>query len=128
MTAVVVKEDETHATRESVFVLTVMWLDGEFKPPSEPNKRRCRTWGWFPTLDLAEEAVRGNHADMYEDGYYNVAVLEEFPWGALAIARAEHWYAAVPHWATRSTSIDHYDVRKIDKPTALEQVVGFGMG
>ena len=123
-----VKEDESHAIRESVFVLTVMWLDENGREPEDRKKRRVRTWGWFPTLALAEESVTANHGDMYEDGYYNTAVLEEMPWGPLATARAEHWYRADPHWTSRSGPPDHYDVHKMAKPDSLKNVCSWGMG
>jgi hypothetical protein len=123
---VVVKESEDAATRETVFVLTVMWLDAQGCEPTDRSKRRYRTWGWFPTLELAEKAVVTNDADIYEDGYYNVAILEEMTWGSLAFARAEHWYSATPIVA--DGRITGYDVQAIEKPVSLQGVVSFGMG
>ena len=88
--------------------------------------KRHRTWGWFPTFALAEKAVLENHGDMYEDGYYNAAVLEEFPWGPMALASKEHWYyAKAKHHKTRLAT---YTVKPMDKPEALQGLVNFGMG
>jgi hypothetical protein len=106
----------------SIFVLTVLFI--------EPHGlvKRQRTWGWFPTLPLAEEAVLENHGDMYEDGYYNMAVLEEFAWGASVITSTEHWFSATPKWPGGLAGPAGYDVKRVDKPKALQGIVNFGMG
>jgi hypothetical protein len=122
--------DEARASMASptktIFVLTVFFLitPPPMGSPESPIKRH-RTWGWFPTLKDAEEAVMTNDGDMYEMGYYNTAVIEEVEWGSCALAKAEHWYTA-PY--LRDTEGDKYDVKKIDKPSCLEGQCNFGMG
>jgi hypothetical protein len=106
----------------SIFVLTVLLVE------PHGSVKRQRTWGWFPTLPLAEEAVLENHGDMYEDGYYNMAILEEFAWGASVIASTEHWFSATPKWEGGRSRLATYDVKRCDKPRALAGVVNFGMG
>jgi len=117
------------ACRETpnIFVLTVMWLDADGREPQGRDKRRERTWGWFPSLELAETTVTSKDGHIYEDGYYNVALIEEIPWGSLAIPRAEHWYSA-SMLKPESDERALYDVKKIDKPEAFRSVCSFGMG
>jgi hypothetical protein len=107
---------------ETIFVLTVMAFDGD-----KPVRGRSRTWGWFPTLAQAEQTVKTNDADIYENGYYNVVVVEEMAWGSLAMAKAEHWYSAVAR-LDDERCVAGYTVTKIDKPAALQNTVSFGMG
>ena len=111
---------------KTIFVLTVLFLDENSEGKRKPIKRQ-RTWGWFPTLSLGEQAVLANHGDMYEDGYYNAAVLEEIPWGPCARATAEHWYAAT-YIPSADGGLGAYDVGLFDKPEAIASLVGFGMG
>jgi hypothetical protein len=77
-------------------------------------------------LALGEKSVVNNHTDMYEDGYYNTAVLEEMPWGPLAVAKAEHWYSVTP--IVDGKKLIGYDVRSTEKPEGLAGLVSFGMG
>ena len=106
---------------EAIFVLTVMKLG------SGGASRRSRTWGWFPNLTTAETAVVQNHGDIYEAGYYDLAVLEEFPWGPLALARSEIWYR-VECSGDGGAAPYEYVVKQCEKPTALEGLISFGMG
>ena len=127
MKVVVVKEGKSPAKRETVFVLTVMWLDESGNESPSGGQRRCRTWGWFPTLELAEESVFANHADMYEDGYYNTVVIEEMRWGALAVSESERWYSAKPS-LDGDDRIVKYTVQATEKPKSQLGVCNFGMG
>lgn len=110
---------------ETIFVLTVMYLHST-ESEQFHAARRHRTWGWFPSLAQAELTVMSNDADIYEDGYYNIVVVEEMSWGSMAMAVAEHWYAAKP--VVVDHQIQKYDVSKIDKPEAIAGIVHFGMG
>jgi hypothetical protein len=106
----------------NIFVLTVIYLE------RDGSMRRHRCWGWFPTLALAEETIERNYTDIYEMGYYNTVVVEEMPWGPLAIATDEHWYSVTYAEQGDAERPDKYDIKKIDKSESLLNMVSFGMG
>lgn len=111
--------------RDVIYLVTVFWLtpEAEKDEPAGESVEHSRTWGWFPTLAIADEAIRENDAGMFEDGYYNAAVIEEMAWGSIAMAEREHWYRVDYDRATGA-----YAVAPRDKPAALAGVIGFGMG
>jgi hypothetical protein len=49
------------------------------------KQKRKRTWGWYLKFKDAEKAVLENHTDIFEMGYYNLAVISAFPEGVLAV-------------------------------------------
>lgn len=53
---------------------------------------RKRTWGYFFEHKDATLAVLTNETDMFEDGYYDVAVIEEVPEGLLPMVEDANWY------------------------------------
>ncbi len=57
------------------------------------NKRK-RTWGWYEKFEDAERAVIENHTDIFERGYYDLAVIEEMPEGVAAVEVEAFWYRA----------------------------------
>lgn len=100
-----------------IWFLTVMTRD------SAGSIVRSRTWGYFLELEVAVRAVQENDADIYEDGYYNLALLEMVPWGTLSIPEAELWFQVDydrPNGA--------YAVTPTDKPAALADVISFWNG
>lgn len=81
---------------------------------------RERTWGWYPTLEEAKEAVERNYADLYEDGYYPQAVIEEICPGVLQGCETpkEWWY----EWkGTRQKGA----YKSWQKPKDFNNIVGF---
>ncbi len=91
------------------------------------SMKRHRTWGYFETQEEAEKSVLENHTDMFELGYYSHAVVEECSPGLLVYSEREWWYAAT-YPATDGTLFVNPEVRSIEKPLELENVVGFAMG
>jgi hypothetical protein len=59
----------------------------------EPERKR--TWGWYERFEDAEKAVIENHTDIFECGYYDLAVIEEMPEGVCAIEENTWWYRAI---------------------------------
>ena len=115
-------QEKAPKMQETVFVLTCMWLT------PDGLSQRDRTWGWFQTLEQAEESIFSNDADIYENGSYNAVVVEEMPCGTMSLANAEHWYSVKPKTRNDTGCIESYKVEKIDKPEGQRQVCNFGMG
>ena len=76
--------------------------------------------GYFPDLEQATKCVLQNWTDIYENGYYNLAVIEMIGWGIPAMADEEWWYQAKPILDI-SKCIKDYAVSKIDKPLRFQQ-------
>jgi hypothetical protein len=108
---------------KNIYVLTVMQLGDE-----QCAIKRSRTWGWFPDLAEAEKVVRSNAPDIYANGAYTTAVVEEMGAGPLTLATSEHWYRAKRIKPGGIESPGTYEVEPIDKPELLRGIVGFGMG
>ena len=76
-----------------------------------------RTIGYFLTLEEAKRVVKNNICDIHED-YYKYAIIEEVGPGLYASTEAkEFWY----RWTKNG-------YRPIQKPSQLNQVVGFTIG
>lgn len=101
----------------NIFILTVFYLIDPQKPATH-----TRSWGWFPSFELAEDTVMTNDGDIYEDGYYNLAVIEEVSWGSLAMSEPRQWYR-VEHKGDAN-----YVITKIDVPEVYERAIGFALG
>lgn len=105
---------------DKIYLVTVM-AEGE---------KRTRCWGWYRNFDDAERAVMSNATDIFEIGYYDLAVIEEMPEGVMAMAEKEWWYRAAwpdgmsPSKRLRSKPV----VEKIKKPEKYKQVLNFSIG
>jgi hypothetical protein len=95
-----------------IYVLSVFKFD----------PHRSRVWGWFSEFDDAETAVLENEGDIYECGYYDVALIECYSEGVLSDIPEETWYNA------RYDSNSDYTVTRREKPAHLEGLVYFAMG
>jgi hypothetical protein len=51
-----------------------------------------RAFGWFPSFEEAEAAVKSNRCGMDEAGYYQWAVIEKTLSGMYAWSESETWY------------------------------------
>jgi len=81
---------------------------------------QCRTVGWYSELKDAEECVEKNYCDIYEDGYYPFAVIEEVKEGIYPIpGESEQWY----EW---DKSKEQYI--KCEKPEFFKNCVNFAIG
>jgi hypothetical protein len=75
--------------KKSVFMVTAMRTPAKGTEVSE--RRRC--WGWYPTYKEAVESVKVNDCDMYEEGYYDLIVIEAVPPYTLAMGSKQlAWY------------------------------------
>ena len=57
----------------------------------KPYRSRC--WGYYADESRAEQAVRENWTDMYEHGYYDLAVIEEILEGVCALPEKARWFS-----------------------------------
>ncbi len=77
-----------------IYFVTV--VDGG-RGTSRSNKNHGeRCWGWFSDYATAEKAVLANWTDMFEDGYYDFAVIEEVKEGLCVYCPPEkcRWFYA----------------------------------
>jgi hypothetical protein len=90
-----------------------------------PGNVKSRTWGWFPTLEMARRTVEVNDGDMQEFRY-NYIIVENVPWGILAYDRKVEWYKWVP------TSLKGNRCRgnwvRCRQPSWAKNTVGWSMG
>ena len=136
-TVVVIASEPPAPGTPTIFVLTCLFIqkatfieEGGLPDPPPPTPRveikRTRTWGWYPTLARATQAAMNNETDMFEMGYYNAVVVEEFPCGTMEMAIAEHWFeVGYTRAEPESYNPAGYDVVPIAKPPGLEHLVGF---
>jgi hypothetical protein len=85
------------------------------------GEKRRRTWGWYSDFAYVEKVVLENQGDIFERGYYDLAVIEEMPEGALAVAENTWWYRA-------TYSKDKIKVEKIQQPAEFAGNFNFTVG
>lgn len=88
----------------------------------------CRTWGWYSTLQQAQKSILGNIGDMFEEGYYKHAVIEEMPEGIMPIPIEHDWYEASYAADLDATRIRTPNVITIQRPDKFEGMIGFSLG
>lgn len=111
--------------KQSKFFVVVMQVPEPERVDLEGYRiKRQRTWGYFDTFELAEEYVLNNYTDLFECGYYNLAVIEEMGPGICASATREWWYRAEYTGGGETW----HDIQKIEKPPYFEHVCNFGIG
>jgi len=105
-----------------IFTITIMKM-------TEDNKdtKRQRTWGYAETFKKAQEWVMANAGDMFEDGYYQHAVIEKFAPSPLAHAEQENWYFAT-YEKDSERNLTGPVVSFTPKPESLKNVCSFAMG
>lgn len=106
-----------------IYLVTVM------KHHDDPRPRRERSWGYYFKFEDAEQAVLSNATDMFEDGYYREAVIEEVPEGIIPFAKAKQWYVAdYPTSPNDDGNFGDPVVRKVDPPEWSTMAVNWGIG
>lgn len=106
-----------------IFLVTVM-KPVEWDKVPEKHMRRDRTWAWFSKFEDAEEAVLRNAADMFEENYYNYAVIEEVEEGFTWPAKVRGWYFAEYEKDTEARP----KVSKVSAPEWSESICNWGIG
>ena len=77
--------------RIKIYTVHVVYLD--LKAASVWSRlRRQRMWGYFKDLKTAEACVLENWTDIYENGYYNFALINEMEEGVVVSPNKQNWY------------------------------------
>src|SRR5271154_3764287 len=77
-----------------IFTVTTLH-ENEPLPILEKIARHQRIWGYYFDFDAAENAILTNYSDLFEEGYYNHAVIERVQPGiCTAPAEQMQWYFA----------------------------------
>jgi hypothetical protein len=90
----------------------------------DSSEKRSRTWGFYTKLEAAEQCVRENWTDIYECGYYDLALIEEMPEGACAIAVSSRWYSV----KYQGRELNTYAVEPIECPPQFSHVCNLSIG
>lgn len=106
---------------KKLFFVTCLMLDDNPK-----YILRSHAMGFFETFKRAERAVLKNEGDIFERGYYNHAVIEEYGPGLYYYSAADksRWFSAKYR---KNGDQSHPKVAKINKPKKLEKIVNFAM-
>lgn len=101
-----------------IYTVTTIKTIYPYKNPVHTYYLGRRCVGWFHSLADAQGAVERNDCDIYEEGYYPFAVIEETSEGLYnVVGNNEYWY----QWIE-----DGY--KRIMKPKSLSHTCGFGIG
>jgi hypothetical protein len=96
---------------QHVYFVTTLQLEPE-------NVKRSRCVGYFLKPADAFTCVEENWGDIYENGYYEYAVVEEVKPGIYSYPRKEWWYK----W---KKGVGYLET---EKPEAMKRTVGFSVG
>ncbi len=121
-----------------IYFVTVFYLPSQYRDkdisnvkPSERPKgwdsicyKRSRCWGWYRDIEDARKCITENWTNIYENGYYNMAMIEPMHEGICRIAGGDEWYDAAPQVDSDGV-ISGYTVTKVEKPLRLKSIVGF---
>ena len=81
-----------------------------------------RTVGWFPTKKDAVRCITENWGDIYEDGWYPYAVIEDVQPGLYMSCES------TPIFFKWEGTIKEGGYKKIKKPAELNNIFGFTIG
>lgn len=97
------------------FIMTIRFIvDGELLSISD-----YRGVGYFRKWEEAHKKVMDNAGDIFEDGYYNYAVILKIGQGLYPNQREESWYAY-----DNMTRGVYTDNRPVHMPNGLPVIVG----
>lgn len=91
---------------------------------------RQRTVGFFDLLEEAQTCIKENYGDLWEIGWYDMAVIEKLEAGLYPFAETkdEHWYAVDFDMARMGDPGYAHHVIAVNKPTMLEGICSFALG
>ena len=104
-----------------IFTVTTIHIDLNADKWQVEPVSRSRCVGWFGDIESARRVILTNSADIYEQGYYNHAVIEELDEGLYPHPVSETWFC----WRDEG-------YKQIEKPPHLigppATYVNFGIG
>jgi len=109
-------------TRPFIFTITSIQVLGPDRHPSS----RC--WGWFETLEQAEEYLVSDYGDIHEGGTNNLAVIEKSESGICPSFYGEErrWYRFVR--VEDFVLANKWTVTRIEQPDEYRGIYGWGLG
>ena len=91
---------------KSIFLVKVLKIDEKSK---DDRIVRDRMWGFYPDQETAEKCVLENWTDIFENNYYNFAVVIEMPPGICVRPISTTWYKI-----TYGKDSNNYKIKKVD--------------
>ena len=79
-----------------------------------------RCWGYYNKEEDAERCIRENWADIYEDGSYNLAMIEVMSQGVCCTRSTQNRWFTIDYLGKGK-----YDIKEIDCPVKFQGIVGF---
>ena len=95
-------------------------------PATFPHKD-SRCVGWFEHCDDAFNEIRHNAGDIYEEGHYRYAVIEEVQPGIYTFPRKEFWFEWYEGRPDSGFPSSGYIILE-NKPNRFKQTVCWSMG
>ena len=92
------------------------------KYSAECGIESSRTVGWFPTKKDAVRCVTENWGDIYEDGYYPYAIIEDVELGLYMTAES------TPIFFKWKGDVKTGSYKKMKRPKELDHFFGFTIG
>ena len=100
-------------------VFTVCTVSIETPEPAMDGFFSTRTVGWYSSKKDAEDCVLNNYGDIYEDGCYQYATIEEVHEGLYPFVEHSWWFK----WDKEKGGY-----QPIDKPEAYCHMSNFSIG
>lgn len=116
---------------KKIYFVTVFYIPEEYwdkknDPSPKPNNwqsifyKRIRCWGWFDSEKDAESCIKENWTDIYENGYYNLAMIEPMTQGPFSVhPRENRWFSV------KYIDQDNYEIEEIERPNRFKNICGF---
>lgn len=112
-------------SEKSIFTVTV--VRGTQDPPNKPfGRKRC--WCWYASFVDAQQSIVANDLDMFEDGYYDYAVIEEVLEGMGSRVKVLSWYHADYMNDESRKQNSNPIVKHIATPEWAKGVICWGLG
>ena len=90
--------------------------------------KRKRCWGFFEKESDAEKCIKENWTDIYECGYYNLAIIESMSEGICNHNKNIRWFTVAPI-LNHDRCIEDYDIKELDEtPKRFTSYIGFSLG
>ena len=107
---------KTQEELKLIYVVTTLYAKED-----EFDITRRRSPGFFYKEEDAERCIKENWGDIYEEMYYNLAIIEPFEEGLYAVVDKIRWF--------RVERIEQeYKITEIETPKGYQQILGFSLG
>lgn len=101
-----------------IFTVTTLFINKK-----EKLIVRSQPWGYFFDQQSAAESIINNIEDLFEEGYYNHAVIEKISEGILGSCKKIQWYQA-----EKIKDKNCLEIKPVSEPSFLKRYVRFWAG